>query len=514
MNRKTQFKVVLVKNIRKDGTYPIKIRYTENRKSYFQNTGFNVKEYEWHSAKSQVNSRHPEYQKINQEIELMMKRNMDEIIKKEEKTTADLKKIKPKSKEITIGEILNLRLENERSRAKVSTEKKLNTAMNHLKLSGISKLALSNFTVTQIKQFDTYLLVKKNISAYSRKCYHAVIRATLNEYCTENFIGYDSWNDPYRRFRGDKIGEVKKESLKGEDIHELTEYLIFNKKKSGRRFDAASMFLFSFYTCGLRFGDVFNLLWGNIGVDGILRVTAEKNYRKLVVKLNPKQANILKYFTPLNSLFQNNFSNRIEVENELMEKFPRISKLIDYEIKYIELREKTRPQKYELIQKQFEEFGIEPELVIEDEETKMELQEVYEIRDEILISFLISFAENNTQKPIFPFRELKEYKPRELVFKKETSNTIVNKELKNVFDDLGRPSVSFHVARHTFANLARLSADRVGDKNVKWDIYRISKALGHSSVKVTELYLRGFENVEITNAMDSFIDVMNEFYDV
>ena len=81
MNKKTQFKVVLVKNIRKDGTYPIKIRYTENRKSYFQNTGFNVKEYEWHNAKSQVNSRHPEYQKINQEIESMMQENMDEIIK-------------------------------------------------------------------------------------------------------------------------------------------------------------------------------------------------------------------------------------------------------------------------------------------------------------------------------------------------------------------------------------------------------------------------------------------------
>ena len=139
MNKKTQFKVVLVKNMRKDGTYPIKIRYTENRKSYFQNTGFNVKEYEWHNAKSQVNSRHPEYQKINQEIELMMQKIMDEIIKKEEHPSADLKKIKPKSKEITIGEILNLRLENERSRANVSTEKKLNTAMNHLKLSGISK---------------------------------------------------------------------------------------------------------------------------------------------------------------------------------------------------------------------------------------------------------------------------------------------------------------------------------------------------------------------------------------
>ena len=80
MNKKTQFKVVLVKNIRKDGTYPIKIRYTENRKSYFQNTGFNIKEYEWHNAKSQVNSRHPEYQKINQEIELMMQKNMSACV--------------------------------------------------------------------------------------------------------------------------------------------------------------------------------------------------------------------------------------------------------------------------------------------------------------------------------------------------------------------------------------------------------------------------------------------------
>jgi DNA-binding protein H-NS len=119
---------------------------------------------------------------------------------------------------------------------------------------------------------------------------------------------------------------------------------------------------------------VFNLLWGNIGVDGIVRVTAEKNYRKLVVKLNPKQANILKYFTPLSSLYQNNFSNRTEVENELMEQFPRIANLINYEIKYLEIREKTRPQKYDLIQQQFKEFGINPELVIEDEETKMDVE--------------------------------------------------------------------------------------------------------------------------------------------
>ncbi len=178
------------------------------------------------------------------------------------------------------------------------------------------------------------------------------------------------------------------------------------------------------------------------------------------------------------------------------------------------MRELTKPRNYDLISQQFEEHGINPVVVIEDDETKIALQDIYEIRDELLISFLIVFAANNKELPIFPFRESKKYDSRELTFKKEASNTIVNKELKNVFADLERPAVSFHVARHTFANLARLSADKVGDKNVKWDIYRISRALGHSSVKVTELYLRGFENIEITHAMDSFIDVMNEFYDV
>jgi UDP-3-O-[3-hydroxymyristoyl] glucosamine N-acyltransferase len=125
------------------------------------------------------------------------------------------------------------------------------------------------------------------------------------------------------------------------------------------------------------------------------------------------------------------------------------------------------------------------------------------------MGFGLAFDDNKIAKDILHLGSL-EIQDNVLI----GSNTIVNKELKNVFDDLERPSVSFHVARHTFANLARLSADKVGDKSVKWDIYRISRALGHSSVKVTELYLRGFENVEITNAMDSFIDVMNEFYDV
>ena len=44
--------------------------------------------------------------------------------------------------------------------------------------------------------------------------------------------------------------------------------------------------------------------------------------------------------------------------------------------------------------------------------------------------------------------------------------------------------VSMHIARHSFANIARQK---------KANVYDISKALGHSSLSITEAYLSKFD---------------------
>ena len=44
--------------------------------------------------------------------------------------------------------------------------------------------------------------------------------------------------------------------------------------------------------------------------------------------------------------------------------------------------------------------------------------------------------------------------------------------------------ISMHIARHSFANIARQK---------KANVYDISKALGHSSLKITETYLSKFD---------------------
>ncbi len=71
---------------------------------------------------------------------------------------------------------------------------------------------------------------------------------------------------------------------------------------------------------------------------------------------------------------------------------------------------------------------------------------------------------------------------------------MVNKYLKKVAKRLGiETHLTTHIARHTFADMAR--------KKTK-DIYAIQQALGHSSMKVTEGYLRSLD----INTSDDLID--------
>lgn len=63
---------------------------------------------------------------------------------------------------------------------------------------------------------------------------------------------------------------------------------------------------------------------------------------------------------------------------------------------------------------------------------------------------------------------------------------LISNGLRFIFTCLltGALWVLFHIARHSFANIARQK---------KANVYDISKALGHSSLKITESYLSKFD---------------------
>lgn len=75
-----------------------------------------------------------------------------------------------------------------------------------------------------------------------------------------------------------------------------------------------------------------------------------------------------------------------------------------------------------------------------------------------------------------------------------SKNAIANKNLKRIAVMANiQANVTFHVARHSFADYARQS---------NLSIYDISKALGHSDIKITEQYLASFDDHSLDKSME------------
>ncbi len=94
--------------------------------------------------------------------------------------------------------------------------------------------------------------------------------------------------------------------------------------------------------------------------------------------------------------------------------------------------------------------------------------------------------------------EEKEQLPAELKKKLlqqvNSKNSLINKYLKIIADVAGiSKKLTFHISRHSFANIARQK---------EANVYDISKALGHSSIKITETYLSSFDNKSQDKTME------------
>ena len=73
----------------------------------------------------------------------------------------------------------------------------------------------------------------------------------------------------------------------------------------------------------------------------------------------------------------------------------------------------------------------------------------------------------------------------------------INKHLKEIGEKLNLPiPLTTYVARHSYATVLK----RAG---VSTSI--ISESLGHSSEKITQVYLDSFENAQINNAMKNLL---------
>jgi integrase len=84
--------------------------------------------------------------------------------------------------------------------------------------------------------------------------------------------------------------------------------------------------------------------------------------------------------------------------------------------------------------------------------------------------------------------------PRRARSRLQSMNSLVCKHAREFAEREGGPYVGFHGVRHSFAGVLRQNGASV---------YTIPKALGHSSIAVTEAYLAAFDRADVEAEMRS-----------
>jgi integrase len=116
----------------------------------------------------------------------------------------------------------------------------------------------------------------------------------------------------------------------------------------------------------------------------------------------------------------------------------------------------------------------------------------------IEIAAKYEFTKETKTNNLFPFLKVKSYVSESEMIKSISSfNAYANKLLKVILPKAGiQKPLSFHCSRHTFATRAI---------NKGMNIYKLSKVLGHQSVKTTQGYIKLIDT-DLDDAMDLFND--------
>ncbi len=112
--------------------------------------------------------------------------------------------------------------------------------------------------------------------------------------------------------------------------------------------------------------------------------------------------------------------------------------------------------------------------------------------------YIFPFLDNNASysKLISP-EDFQKASPELITYlfqKLESQITLYNLSLKTIAEKAGiKKNITSHIARHSFADIAR-------KKDIS--VYDIQKMLGHSTIKVTEVYLKSLDNDAMDKAME------------
>lgn len=280
--------------VNKDGTLPITLRITKDRKTSFIYLGYSLKECDWDADKQKVKKSHPNSVRLNNFILKKLSDTTDGILELEtNKAQVSIKAVKNKIKP-TAGAGFFAQADAYLTQLQKAGKYNQYTAdrprVKHFKDFIGQGISFQDITVTMLERFKGYVCTSLNLSERSAVNHLVMIRSVFSQAIKDNVI------DP--KFYPFGKGKVKikfpdsiKIGLTPEEVNALEKLTLTDPTQQHAR----NLWLFSFYFAGMRVSDVLRIRWSDIQ-DNRLHYTMGKNKKGGSLKIPEKALKIVNQY--------------------------------------------------------------------------------------------------------------------------------------------------------------------------------------------------------------------------
>jgi integrase/recombinase XerD len=288
-------KVVLRKRANKDGTYPLALRITKDRKTSFVHLGYHLNPKDWEAKEQRVRKSHPNSTRLNNFIatKLATASNTSlEIESVRENATAQIIKhrIKPSAGAsffLQAQSYLDI-LKKTGSYASYMTEKSRCNKFRAF-LNG-KDIGFSEISAALLEEFVAHLKSERSVSERTAMNYLLVIRTIYNRAIEDGIA--DRKNYPFGKGRiSIRFPSSTKVGSDEDDVRKLETVVLTNPRYDHVR----NLWLFSYYFAGMRISDVLRLRWSDFR-GGRLHYSMGKNNKPGSLKIPDKALAILKKY--------------------------------------------------------------------------------------------------------------------------------------------------------------------------------------------------------------------------
>ena len=522
----------------KDGLQHVKIKITKNRKRQYESLGIFIHERHWSKLRNRVLSTHPDYKEFNHIIE----RRLGFYEMRNEGKSSGLDKQ-------TLFSYLKKCIEYKENELRFSSSKRYNTLFYHLKdFRKNVDIKMSQVDKEFVLDFRDYLY--KNVQSRTKqqtasqnsiRNYLKVFRTVLTKAKED---GYLYGEVPFvNRYIPEKIQSAPK-YIKTEDLWKVNNLNPSHPKMRPLLFNSLNIFMFCFWSQGIRIGDCLQLKWGDLEDDFFI-IRMQKTKRILKFPLNTQNVDRIKWYVkswiPIWdwSNKQWNLDSNLGLEDDVYLKeteFLNLQLEIRNEIEFLNSIELPEMKGYRKImgvddsnsRKAFQEFteitDLENELkkheegsamyislteqITRNSKYKVDLEELHSRYIQVLIDKIKLYAKEHHNEFIFPFLKGFENSPSsvDVGFWKRYNNkisssvTLINKSLNEISQMIDVPKFTCHQSRHTLATYL---------KSLGTDIYDLKNWLGHRSVSTTELYAHSLNPYESNKTIEPLWNLLN-----